>query len=208
MVKTVPYRFRDVQRKGVVIAVEGPLDAERMSVNGLPAIAIGGANVILEQAKYLVSRGVNSLIHLTDGDKAGYEGGLSTIKNCEPLGISTYIATIPEGKDDPDALLSKEGAEPLLAILDAALSGGAYLARDMVHARMRHGLETSRTVQERLIQRERLTPASRLEFDQYLQSQGCRCRLPSRSPYAWRPNWWRPVLEWTTSTASCAIATV
>lgn len=171
MVKTVPYRFRDVHRKGVVIAVEGPLDAERMAVNGLPAVAIGGANVILDQAKYLVSRGVNSLIHLTDGDKAGYEGGLSTIKNCEPLGISTYIATIPEGKDDPDALLSKEGAEPLLAILDAALSGGAYLARDMLHARLRHGLETSRTVQERLIQRERLTPLSRIEFDQYLKSQ-------------------------------------
>lgn len=178
MVKTVPYRFRDVQRKGVIIAVEGPLDAERMAIHGLPAVAIGGANVILEQAKYLVGRGVNSLIHLTDGDRAGYEGGLSTVRNCEPLGISTYIAAIPEGKDDPDALLSKEGAEPLLAILDAALSGGAYLARDMVHARIKHGLETSRTVQERLMQRERLTPASRIEFDQYLHSQGIALPVP------------------------------
>lgn len=184
MVKTMPYRFRDCGRKGVLIAVEGMLDSERMVINSIPASGIGGAMVTADQAKYLVSHGVDTVIHLVDGDKAGYEGGLSTISNCEPVGITVYIATIPEDQDDPDNMIGNHGTEPLLQILDNAWSGGAYLARDMVEARKRMGLESTRIVQHHLIQRERLTPASRLAFDRYLRDTGQA--LPATSALALR----------------------
>lgn len=172
MVKSLPYRFRGVQANGVVIAVEGPLDAERMVINGIPAIAVGGACVIEEQAKYLAARGISALIHLTDGDVAGYHGGLQSIRFCEPYGISTYIAAIPEGEDDPDKLIATKGTEPLLALLDAAMNGGAYLARDYLGARERYGVDFARAAQERLLLRTRLTPMSMAGFDAYLHSQG------------------------------------
>lgn len=172
MVKTVPYRFRQASRKSILVAVEGPLDVERLCINGIPAVGVGGDCVIEAQARYMVAQGVQSIIHLTDGDRAGYLGAIKSIRFCEPLGITTYIASIPPEMDDPDSTIRKEGTEPLLGLLTGALSAGAFLARDMLEAKERYGIEVVRVTQERLRLRDALTPASRAAFDLYLRAQG------------------------------------
>lgn len=172
MVKTVPYRFRQASRRSVLVAVEGPLDVERLCINGIPAVGIGGDCVIEAQARYMVSQGVQAIIHLTDGDRAGYLGGIKSVRFCEPVGITTYIASIPPEMDDPDTAIRNEGTEPLLELLTGAMNGGAYLARDMLEAKERYGLDVVRATQERLRLRDALTPASRVEFDLHLRAQG------------------------------------
>jgi hypothetical protein len=125
--KTVPYRYVP-HHKGILVCVEGTLDADSLALCGIPACAIGGAHVIRQQARHFVQTGTRRLIHLIDGDIAGRRGGLSTVRICEALGIETLIAEIPPGEDDPDALRQKGQINTLFEILNNARTGGEFAA--------------------------------------------------------------------------------
>lgn len=172
LVKTVPYRFSSVSRRGSLIAVEGPLDVERMAVNGIPAIGIGGAMVIEAQAAFLASKGVLSITHLTDGDRAGHEGALKTIQNAEPLGISTMVAEIPDGMDDPDKVIATSGPEPINALLEKAVSAGAFLAADMLMLAKKPSHDYPIRIRQLFRTADHLTTASRMSFDIAVKEAG------------------------------------
>jgi len=172
LVKTVPYRFSSVSRRGSLIAVEGPLDVERMAVNGIPAIGVGGAMVIEAQTVFLASKGVASIIHLTDGDRAGHEGALKTIENAEPLGISVMVSEIPEGMDDPDKVIATSGPEPINALLENAISAGTFLAADMLALTKKASNDYPIRVRQIFRTADHLTTASRMSFDLAVKKAG------------------------------------
>lgn len=172
MVKTIPYRFSGASRRSPLVAVEGPLDVERMVINGIPAIGVGGAMVIEAQAAFLAGKGVSTVVHLTDGDRAGYQGGLKTIENAEPLGISVMIAEVPAGMDDPDKLIASNGTAPLNSLLENAQSAGSFLVKDIVAHAQKPTAEYPILVRDRMRLAEKLTPASRIAFDLAAREHG------------------------------------
>lgn len=163
--KAMPYRYRQASRKGSLVAVEGPLDVERMVIHGIPTIGIGGDCVIADQAAFLASKGITSLIHLVDGDKAGYAGALRTIAHCEPCGISVYIAQISPDMDDPDSCIAAMGPEPVQKLLEEALPAGAFIARDVAFAPEVHSTDSAGVILRRLALVDQLTAPSRASFE-------------------------------------------
>lgn len=172
LVKTIPYRFRQASRKGVLAGVEGPLDVERMVVNGIPTVGLGGACLIEAQAAFLSTQGITSFVHVTDGDRAGYDGALQSIAHAEPLGISVLVVQIPPELDDPDKLISKKGTEPLQKLLDDAVPAGAFLARDIAFAPDVYGNHHAQVIKARLKLAEQLTAASKVSFQTAMQRYG------------------------------------
>ena len=172
MLKTVPYRFLHASHKGLLIAIEGAMDVERMAIHGIPAVGVGGDSVIAAQAAFMSSRGVQALVHVTDGDKAGYQGALKSIRSCEPLGISVYVAIIPPGMDDPDTLIGRDGPAPVLKLIEDAMGAGTFIARDVALATELYGHQAPRAVQRRLELVETLTPASQIEFAKTMKMYG------------------------------------
>lgn len=172
LAKTIPYRFRQASRKGVLAGVEGPLDVERMVINGIPTVGLGGACLIEAQAAFLATQGISSFIHVTDGDRAGYEGALQSISHAEPLGISVLVVQIPPELDDPDKLISSKGTEPLQKLLQEAIPAGAFLARDIAFAPDVYGAHHAHVINTRLRMAERLTAASRVSFQTAMQRYG------------------------------------
>lgn len=130
--KDVPYLF-SMRKPGPLIAVEGTFDGWSIQFMGFWGTAIGQSSVNAAQAAHLASEGVTELAHMVDGDVAGYDGGLTTIRNCEPAGIVTSIIPLGEGMDDPDALRKAGKTAVFASLIDNRMNAGQFLAR-MCHA--------------------------------------------------------------------------
>ncbi|TJY57382.1 hypothetical protein E4T66_18420 [Sinimarinibacterium sp. CAU 1509] len=168
MVRTIPYGFR---RPGhnTLICVEGPLDRHALEALGIPANATGGNAVIDAQAAYMAANGVEALVYFIDADKAGTDGALATIRNCEPRGITCFFATPPAGLDVDDLYQAGEGAT-IVSLLETAVSSGALLAREILAAGDdRKSFESARTYWKL---RGTLTPYSWDVFTRVMQAAG------------------------------------
>lgn len=174
--KTRPYLYA---RPGgnTLPTVEGALDAHALRLMGVPACAVGGNRINLEQAKFLAQDGVRSVMFFADDGKAGYSGMLATIANCEAQGISTFFAITPEGEDDVDAMRRNGRESEAIALIDDARSGGSVLATAIsAMADGRH--ESYADARQLLPTVAQLTAPSRLAYDAYMRAQGLKPPSP------------------------------
>lgn len=116
-------RRRIVKQKQAII-VEGGLDATRMIYHGFDlTVAALGTAFGEEHAHELIQLGVQKVLLLFDGDKAGQEAQVKVGHIFQKKGVEVNVATLGEGQD-PDSLLAKGGA---LKISQAIINAKDYL---------------------------------------------------------------------------------
>lgn len=126
--KDIPYLFKKRQ-KTILICVEGTLDAWALQLIGAWGAAIGQSSINSAQALYLSSQGVTEAAQMVDGDHAGYQGALSSIRETEAVGITLSIITLGQGMDDADAMRTSGREDELRQLIENRVNAGEYLAR-------------------------------------------------------------------------------
>lgn len=169
MVKTVPYGWRGGRE---VIVVEGMMDQLTLRLFGQNTSAIGGVGVTAAQAAFFAEKGVRQVTHITDDNRAGRRGGVQTVQNCEPLGITTYVATLPQGCTDVDALRKAGNDTGIKQVLASAELGGTYLARIALLGLAMGNPAAVAAMQDLVRERVDLTTASRLAFEHHFHRYG------------------------------------
>jgi hypothetical protein len=128
MKKDIPYLF-SMRKQGIAVGIEGTFDAWSFHFAGLWGMALGQASLNPAQAAHLASKGVTEFAYVTDGDFAGYEGGLVTIRNGESAGIVVGVVPLGQGMDDADAIRKAGKLDQLKAMVANRINAGEYLAR-------------------------------------------------------------------------------
>lgn len=130
--KTIPCFFKHSANRGErekTIAVEGTIDAARLIVNGVPAIALGGATFSGTQAAYLCDK-LDSIYHWIDFDSAGIKGGIRAISILSELGVNAFVANpqYTSGSKDADEMITSEGLDAAIRFInDSFIEGGEFL---------------------------------------------------------------------------------
>lgn len=172
MSRACPAFMRGYTPKDPLYAVEGLLDAIALRAAGYHGVAIGGAHVTMDQARYL-SRRCWNLVHVVDADVAGFEGALATIRNCEQVGITVSVVMLPAGSSDPDELASTGKVATLQALIGKAVGSGQYAAGYFIHE-----LESANATERAAVYRDfaaierYLTPPSAFEYRTILRRHG------------------------------------
>lgn len=170
--KDIPYLFN--QRKvGVLVCVEGTMDAWALHHSNIWGCAVGGAHINTAQALQFQNRGLNEVAHMVDGDVAGWNGALLSIKNCESLNIVTSIIPLGAGMDDADALLRAGKGDALKELVDKRMNAGRYLAL-MLRAQYMAQAPDLQMINRIHSIADSLTPTSRIVFDEYASRFGVR----------------------------------
>lgn len=170
--KDIPYLFH-MRKTTTLVCVEGTMDAWALQHSGLWGCAVGGASINAGQALYLQNRGIQEVAHMVDGDIAGWNGAIGSIRACESLGIVTSIIPLGAGMDDADALLRSGKADVLHTLVGKRMNAGKYLAM-----MLRHHYNVSapdiQAVHKIHTTAELLTPISRIMFDNHAELLGIR----------------------------------
>lgn len=94
-----------IRKAGFAWVVEGPLDAIRLHLAGLPhAVALGGTAFSDAQARLLLAAGAREVIFLLDADDAGEKALTRALPVCLIAGLQARVVMLSEG-EDPDSLL-------------------------------------------------------------------------------------------------------
>lgn len=173
--KDVPYLFQN-RKPTILVCVEGTLDAWALQHAAIWGTAIGGASINAAQAQYLLGRGINELAHMVDGDQAGWTGAITSIRNCESLGIVTSIIPLGAGMDDADALLRAGKRDELTALVEGRMNAGLYLAK-MLRSYLSDTAPNLQAIHKLYSTADRLTNVSRLVFEQHASLLGPRVDL-------------------------------
>lgn len=173
--KDIPYLFHQ-RKQTVLVCVEGTLDAWALQHANIWGCGIGGASINSGQAVFLSQRGISEVAHMVDGDPAGWNGAVTSIRNCESLGIITSIIPLGSGMDDADALLRAGKEEKLHTLLSQRQNAGMYLAN------LLKGAYAQPSIDLQLISRifravESLTSTSRNVFSHHTQILGLNVDL-------------------------------
>ncbi|MBT6177700.1 MAG: DNA primase [Deltaproteobacteria bacterium] len=115
--------FIRVQKR--VLVVEGYTDVMACVRAGLKdAVAALGTAFTDDHAKQ-IARLAKSAVVLLDGDAAGIRASYGAAEKLIRAKLKTNVAALPPG-EDPDSLLSKEGADALQAVVDQARPAAEY----------------------------------------------------------------------------------
>lgn len=173
--KSTPYLYAS-RKSGILVCVEGTLDAWALQHIGVWGCALGGAHINSEQALFFQSRGVPEVVHMVDGDSAGWNGAISSIRNCESLGIVTSVIALGAGMDDPDKLLTTGQSDLLISLMGKRINGGYYLAL-MLRSFYNVASPDLHAINRAYAVADTLTPPSRTLFEKHAQLLGVRIDL-------------------------------
>ncbi len=105
---------KNMQQKGVAFLVEGYTDCIAMHQLGFSnSVATLGTACSLDHLK-LLSRYIDELVLLYDGDKAGQNAILRITQLCWEVNLELKVVLLPDGLDPASYLVKKESIEPLL----------------------------------------------------------------------------------------------
>ena len=123
----VPQSLNKWDKKGNVIVVEGELDALHAIALGLPnVIAVAGGKITEGKARALKKSGYKNVIILLDSDVAGQKFTAESIRTIDQVGLNSFVASLPEGKD-VDEYLQNHSIEELKEVTSTASFGGLFL---------------------------------------------------------------------------------
>lgn len=173
--RDIPYLLRSRQQT-ILVCVEGTMDAWALQLSGIWGVGIGGSSINAAQATYMHGRGVSELAHMVDGDHAGWNGAISSIRNCESLGIVTSIVPLGAGMDDADALLRNGRVDQIKQLIEKRINAGLYLAL-MLRSYLADPNPNLQLINKVYATAECLTPVSRHIFDTHAALLGPRFDL-------------------------------
>lgn len=173
--KDVPYLYQ-MRKQTILVCVEGTMDAWALQMSGIWGCAVGGAHINAAQAAYLQERGTQEVAHMVDGDSAGWNGALTSIRNCESLGIVTSIIPLGAGMDDADALMRSGKADVLHNLVAKRYNAGTYLAL-MLRSLYKVAAPDLQAINRIHATAQLLTPVSRFAFDKQASLLGVRIDL-------------------------------
>lgn len=177
--KDIPYLFS--RRKPTTLTcVEGTFDAWALQLCDVWGAAIGGASINKAQALYLATKGVSEVNHMVDGDSAGWEGAVASIRNCEGCGIVTNVIALGSGMDDPDALVRSGRSSELLKLIEGRINAGRYLAL-MLSAEVGKDSLDLQAINRIYAAAQQLTPHSRAAFESQSSLLGVRVDLEAEA---------------------------
>lgn len=117
-----------------IVVVEGILDAASATARGFHnVVPLNGTSLSLHQLEALQTRGVQSITLCLDNDHAGAVARKRIFKVLleNQLPLRVYVASLPEGIKDPDALMKHSGAAAFQVVLDNASGFGQYLGETL-----------------------------------------------------------------------------
>lgn len=126
-----------VRGSATVLLVEGVLDALALHAQGLPTVALGGANLSEGQLAALSRRRVRELVLCLDSDEAGQKATEATLARLSESDFRVYVLELPGLVKDPDEFVRVHGIEALRAELPKALPASRWQGRRLA---LRHGL--------------------------------------------------------------------
>lgn len=170
--KDIPYLYSN-RKRGLLVCVEGTMDAWALQHADIWGCAVGGAQINNAQALYLQSKGVTELAHMVDGDPAGWNGALASIRNCEVLNIVVSVIALGAGMDDADALLRAGKADVLRNLVAKRMNAGRYMAL-MLRQLYNVASPDLQAVNRIYAAADSLTQTSRIVFDKYAELFGVR----------------------------------
>ena len=122
-----PQSLNKWDKKKDVIVVEGELDALHAIALGLPnVIAVAGGKITEGKARALKKSGYKNVIILLDSDVAGQKFTAESIRTIDQVGLNSFVASLPEGKD-VDEYLQNHSIEELKEVTSTASFGGLFL---------------------------------------------------------------------------------
>lgn len=104
-----PYVYaRSLIRKNnipFVVMVEGPRDAMRLCLNGIPAVAVLGAkNITDRKILFVTALNVDAIYVMADPDEAGQMMNKRVKAMAKTVGIPSHKITLPETNDDGEKM--------------------------------------------------------------------------------------------------------
>lgn len=168
--KNIPYLFNS-RKPSILVGVEGVFDAWALQLLDIWGCAVGQASVNAAQAQFFAEKGVTEYAQMLDGDEAGFDSGVTTIRNCESAGIVTSIIPLGAGMDDADALRRSGQSETLHRLVAGRINAGEYLAR-MCTAYLNQQPANIKAFNRVLSTSRCLTPASMSVWNRYASALG------------------------------------
>ncbi|MEL6276063.1 MAG: toprim domain-containing protein [Bacteroidota bacterium] len=128
--KSAPLLDFPVGTKDLTI-VEGLFDAMLSKARGCKAVVpLNGTHLSIEQVEAMKGKGIRQLTLCLDNDEAGKKARFhiarKILQQCS--GIRVFIAQLPEGTNDPDELISKQGIAAFQRIVAEAVNAGQYFS--------------------------------------------------------------------------------
>ncbi|MEM9804027.1 MAG: toprim domain-containing protein [Cyanobacteria bacterium P01_D01_bin.56] len=117
-----------------LVIVEGILDAAIAQAKGFDnVVSLNGTSLSLRQLEALQTQGIEAITLCLDSDKAGAAARKKIFRTLleNDLALRLYVATLPDGIKDPDALLCRRGPAALQTVLDTAQGFGQYLGETL-----------------------------------------------------------------------------
>lgn len=115
------YSKEGIRRKNQVLVVEGYTDVMRFFQTGYDYVVASGGTALTEAQAKLLSRYIQRVSLVFDGDSAGFQAALRGIGVVISAGLRVTVTPLPEGLD-PDGFLLKYGKEAMENVLQNASS--------------------------------------------------------------------------------------
>lgn len=122
---------RAVRAAGAAVIVEGNVDVLRVSQAGLQNVVAPMGTALTPEQCRLAHRFAERVVLVYDGDRAGRAATLKAIPAALAEGLQVGVVTLPMG-DDPDTFVSRDGADALRALVDAAKPGWQHLVETTI----------------------------------------------------------------------------
>ncbi|MEN8183658.1 MAG: DNA primase [Myxococcota bacterium] len=114
-----PASLEAMRRRERAVVVEGYFDRIALERAGVEeSVATCGTALGADHARQLRRR-TGNVVLLFDGDAAGQRAMEAALEVLLPTGLRVHAVVLPAG-DDPDSLLTREGADALRTLVDAA----------------------------------------------------------------------------------------
>ena len=120
--------------------VEGVFDAKIAKARGCKAVVpLNGTHLNVEQVGQMAAQGVTQLTLCLDNDVAGKKATFNIVQKLLQQCPDTrlFVAQLPDGINDPDALISAVGIDAFQQVTDTAINAGQYLADAVLKPRLR-----------------------------------------------------------------------
>jgi DNA primase len=145
-----------IRAAGRAVLVEGYFDALALAQAGLREVAAAGGTAVTQHQVGLLQRSAaEELIVLFDTDAAGREAPARFAQALLAAGVTSRVAQLPGGPNDPDSFVRTHGMGALKKVLDAAVPLTEWLLERAIACRVAGtGTRTISVEQKLLIVRD------------------------------------------------------
>lgn len=183
--KDKPFGFR---KSPFAWFIEGPMDRLAGEVFKFTCFALGGSSVSKGQLEFFIQEEVAGAGFILDAGKAGIDGGRSSVRKCESVGIETKVVIFPEDDDDLASLNQRDIPLRFKTIFSQAINGGVYLAQYLLHQMYQQPGDDWRLKKVANEWSADLTERSKTLFWETLGSYGINKQEPTANPFSLMSN--------------------